>query len=245
MTVRLALIAAEGLLAVSLATADDTPAPYKRDVFEEREVEACAMAMILGAFPVQGGRDWVFDGVSGETVLSCDKIPPMKPSPLPRSILRGTGMDNWRLGSDGQPERVELRNGVPHRIVAAWAIGPKTKRRTVGPCHEPNPAVVCEGSEDGDFVTALRQLEASARRAEALIQSGKLKEAVAELERSNQLTPDLEGRKELGKDAIVKTSEGGLQSKDEVEKRIGRVLNHLLSLAKAVIVAKKSDAGSR
>ena len=33
----------------------DAPAPYTPDMFEEREVEACAMAPIVGVFPIQGG----------------------------------------------------------------------------------------------------------------------------------------------------------------------------------------------
>jgi hypothetical protein len=207
------------------------PPPYAPDMFEERDVDACAMAPVVGAFPIQGGRDWVFDGVGALTVIACDKLPSLKASPLPKSILRGTGLDNWRLGGDARPETVELRNGVPHRIVMAWAIGPKAKRKTTAPCYEPNPDVVCEGSEDGDFVRTARELEADLRRVEYFVGRRRFEEALTlGRARADALKSIVEGLRGLTKSSVVKTSEGGMQTKEAFENRILQDAQRLVDL---------------
>jgi hypothetical protein len=247
----LILMSASSALGDSKAEGNETLSrltTYKPDVFQPREVEACAMTHVLGAIPVRGGRVWLFDGEGGTTLIECSKVPKLPPSPLPRSILLGTEMENWKLGSDKRmPETVQLRDGIPHRVVQAWAIGPKGKLQTEAPCQEMDPAVLCEGSEGGEFVAATRQLEAIVRAMEALLSQkkyGEFREIIQQFD-SDQLTKVAnEGQQAMDSGAFVKTSEANRQSKKDFEKRIGRVLDRLGAALEAYIAAKQAEAGS-
>lgn len=212
-----------------------SPKPYVRDVFTSRVVDACAVEYVLAAFPVQGGRDWIFAGAAGGEVVSCEALPKLKPTPVPASVLRGTEMEGWKVFASGEPETVELFNDVPHRMVTAAAVGPKAKRETTGPCHEPQLYVVCEGSDDdGSTVTQLRQGEAALRRSAAFFEKGQREQARAlAVQGAELLQLAEEGRKSLAGPVVVKTSDGGLQSREQLGQRVATAMETAIELLKA------------
>jgi len=236
------------LLTASLSRdslADETaPRPYQRDVFVEREVEACEISQVRAAFPVKGGHDWIFDGaIVGSTVIACNALPKMVKTPVPRSVLRGTDMETWKVSASGLPETVELLNGVPHRVVVVNAIGPSAMRKTEGPCHEPLVSVVCEDSDDfGEAITALREAEAAIRSAEYLRAKGNLAAANSAIDSTGGLIKTAsEGRKGMESDVTVKTSDGGLESRAAFGKRIVADLQRIVDLMKAMNAAKSKQ----
>lgn len=224
--------------AVARATA---LADYKADSFETRIAEMCAVTPVIGAIPLQGGHEWIFNGQGETTAIACSYVK-MAASPLPRSILRGTEMASWQLVADRNfPESVQLLDGIPQRLVTALAIGPKAKRETNGPCYEPDPAIICEGSEGAAFIAATRQLEATVRTMDSRISQNKLEGLRAIMVLAGELGKVAnEGQKEMASNAIVKTSESSHQSKKEFEKRIVAVLGRRITAMNAYIAAKEA-----
>ena len=152
-------------------------------------------------------------------------------------------MASWQLVANSNfPESIQLLDGIPHRYVAALAIGPRAKRETNGPCYEPDPAIICEGSDGAEFIAATRQLEATIRTMDSRISQNKLEGLKAIMQLAGELWKvAIEGQKEMASNAIVKTSESSHQSKKEFEKRIGSVLGRQITVMNAYIAKKQAD----
>jgi len=244
------LLLAPSAFADSSSAASDSErialANYRPDVFRPRQVEACSMTHVLGELPVNGGRVWLFGGQGDTIEVACDRMPKLTTSPLPRSILRDTEMEGCTLSADSRlPESVQLREGIPNRVVQAWAIRHKGKVSTEAPCQELDSDVICEGSENAEFVTATRKLESVVQTAEGLVAQKKFESVKAILSLASELAKVANaGQSRMSADAIVKTSEATHQTKKDFEKRINSDMKRAMAAINAYIAAAKAANGT-
>jgi hypothetical protein len=238
------LLAISAIAPVSALAEAAQPVPYQRDEFQERKVEACALAAVTAAYPVQGGRNWVIAEVIDEPYpVECRLLPKLSSSPVPKTALAGSKFEGWKITKGNDPEQVGLFNGVAHRLVTIILVGPLATRTTDGPCHEPRTEVVCEGGggRTSEGVTALRKAESELARAEYQLAKADIAGTRLAVDAASKLleTADV-GLQQMSAEVTVKTTDGGLQTRVAFEQRIGLALDRVIALMKAVIAAKKA-----